>query len=499
MRLAPSRPPARFSRRLAVSVVALLALVAPAAVALKPVPLDWKHTVGDPSIVRTATDYVVIATGAKVNRALSKNGKVWKWHSSALGSLPGWARPAGGDIWAADMEKVGSQYVLYFSAPIRGRTGSSRCIGAATSASATGTFVPVAGPPLVCPSWFTTAPAQDRIIDKSVIDAYPSASAAAQQQRKLASAQCVSASTSASAAAASANSQAEAVARASASARAGAESQAAAAANAAAATATAPATATGTATATATSSATPPATATATATATAITSPGLTSVPSPVLPTWSSMPPAIPSCVLPPRAPKPATAAPVIGAIDPSFFLDTDGKPYLLYKTDGRPSSIRILALTADGLHPAPGAYSQELLNNAGVLENPVMIHQGSSYYLFNSYGDYARCSYATVWRSSSSLLSWRGAAQHPLLSRYRTHKLCGPGGADVLTQPGGPVMYFEAWTCKRSWRPCGRSFWSYSSTWQRQHPVRALYAVRLGFTSAGAPYVSRFLKGSKH
>ena len=75
MRLVPSRPHAgRFHRRLAVCVAVLLACAVPAAVAMRPVPLDWKHTVGDPSVIKTAKNYVVIATGAKVNRALSK----WK-------------------------------------------------------------------------------------------------------------------------------------------------------------------------------------------------------------------------------------------------------------------------------------------------------------------------------------------------------------------------------------------------------------------------------------
>lgn len=472
MRLVPSPPPTRrFSRRLLSIVAALLVLAAPAAVAMRPVPLDWKHTVGDPSVVKTTTDYVVIATGAKVDRALSKDGKVWKWKSSALPKLPTWAKPNGGDIWAADMEKVGSKYVLYFAAPVKGRTGSSRCIGAATSNSATGTFVPVPGPPLVCPSWFTASPAQDRVIDQSVIDAYPSASAAAQQQRKAARTQCNLASASAVAVASS---------------------------NAAAASAWAEAHPSSTPTPTDSPSGTPTGTPTGTVSPTVLPT-GASTPPSPTdMPSFGPTVPVIPPCTLPPLAPKPATPNNVIGAIDPSFFADANGAPYLLYKTDGRPSSIRILPLTADGLHPLAGAYSQELVNNAGVLENPVMVYRSGKYYLFNSYGDYARCSYSTVWRSSTSLTNWSGSTSHVLLNRAKTKGLCGPGGADVLTQPGKTLMYFEAWTCRRTWQPCGKGFWSYSSAWQRKHPVRALYAVRLGFNSDG-PFVRRFIRGSKH
>jgi beta-xylosidase len=188
----------------------------------------------------------------------------------------------------------------------------------------------------------------------------------------------------------------------------------------------------------------------------------------------------------------------VIGAIDPSLFIDTDGVPYLVYKTDGIPSSIRILQLTGDGLHPADEAVSQTLVTSTGVLENPVLLHRGSLYYLFNSYGDYARCSYATVWRASASLLDWSTSVSQPLLTRKSTHKLCGPGGADVIDSPTSVLMYFEAWTCKNTYKPCHRTFWAYNSRDARQHPKRALYAVKLGF-AAGAPYVKKYLKGSKH
>lgn len=437
MRLVPSRPPARrASRRLAVMVAVLLACAVPAAVAMRPVPLDWKHTVGDPSVVKTAKNYVVVATGARVNRGLSKNGKVWKWKSSALGALPTWANPSGGDVWAADLEKIGSQYVLYFSAPVRGKTVSSRCIGVATSHSAKGTFWPTGDAPLVCPTWFTAIPAQDRVLDQSAVDTYASQSAAA--AKKLTD--CLASISSSPSGSTSPSSS---------------------------------------------PSTSPSPSPSGTGSPTGSPSPTLPTVyPSPTCPTHTPKPPATPSNV--------------IGAIDPSFFLDTDKRPYLIYKTDGRPSSIRILPLSADGLHPAgPTTVSQELVDDAGVLENPVMVNHGGTYYLFDSYGDYARCSYATVWRSSTSLTNWSASPAHTLLTRKSTHKLCGPGGADVLVQPGKTTMYFEAWTCNRSYKPCGAHFWAYARKYIRKHPVRALYAVRLGFAN-GAPYVKKFLKGSK-
>ena len=57
---------------------------------------------------------------------------------------------------------------------------------------------------------------------------------------------------------------------------------------------------------------------------------------------------------------------PRAGVIDPSFFRDADGTPYLLYKTDRIPSTVRIVALSPTGQSVAPGATSLELVRSAG-------------------------------------------------------------------------------------------------------------------------------------
>lgn len=408
----------RFHRRLAIAIALVLAFMVPAAFAMKPIPLDWKHTVGDPSILKTAKKYVVVATGAKVNRALSKDGKVWKWKSSALATFPSWAKPNGGDIWAADIARVGSTYLLYFAAPVRGKTVSSRCIGVATAPRANAQFYPIPGPPLVCPTW-SKLRAEDQVADVVEPTTPPSPTPSG----------CLSP----------------------------------------------------TATPSASDSSSP----------SASSSPSDGASPSDGLPTVYPTP----DCGTPTPKP-PVTSSWVIGAIDPSLFVDTDGTPYLLYKTDGRPSSIRMLPLSADGLHAAPSAASRQLVQYSGVLENPVMIHRSGQYYLFNSQGDYARCSYMTVWRSAPTVEGLATAGAHRLLTRKNTKKLCGPGGADVLVQPNKVLMYFEAWTCKK-YQPCHKSFWFFSHKDAKKNPKRALYAVKLGFPG-GVPVVKKFLKGKK-
>ncbi|GAA1947310.1 hypothetical protein GCM10009798_02950 [Nocardioides panacihumi] len=165
---------------------------------------------------------------------------------------------------------------------------------------------------------------------------------------------------------------------------------------------------------------------------------------------------------------------PTIGAIDPSAFVD-HGRVFLLYKTDGRPSSIRLLRLRVNGLH-ARGR-SRPLLAARGVVENPVMVRHGRWLYLFMSAGDYSRCSYSTVWRRSRSILRWRGRPQRTLLARQGTG-LCGPGGADVVVDRSRVRLYFHAWACGGGVRPCADSL-------HAARRVRALYGARLRFSRA--------------
>jgi hypothetical protein len=169
---------------------------------------------------------------------------------------------------------------------------------------------------------------------------------------------------------------------------------------------------------------------------------------------------------------------PTIGAIDPSLFID-HGRVFLLYKTDGMPSSIRLLRLQANGLH-ARGR-SRGLLAARGVLENPVMVRRGRWLYLLMSEGDFSRCSYSTVWRRSRSIRRWRHRPQRTLLAR-RSTGLCGPGGADVVVDRRAVRLYFHAWTCRGTGRPCADPFHLSARELDRR-PVRLLYGARLRFT----------------
>ena len=138
------------------------------------------------------------------------------------------------------------------------------------------------------------------------------------------------------------------------------------------------------------------------------------------------------------------------GAIDPSGFTGSHGRRYLLFKTQGLPTSIRLLPLTRDGRHRARHAQDRMLLRSRHVVENPVLVQRGRDLVLFTSEGDFGSCDYRTTWRRSRNLLHLRRTAAHPLLRRANTG-VCGPGGADVVAD----VVYFHGWTCAHGRRPC--------------------------------------------
>ncbi len=184
------------------------------------------------------------------------------------------------------------------------------------------------------------------------------------------------------------------------------------------------------------------------------------------------------------------------GVIDPSYFLDPatgseqPGTPYLLYKTDGMPSSIRMLPLAPSGLRPAPDATSSELVRADWVMENPVLLKRGAFYHLFTSEDTWAKCSYRTIWRRSADLATWPVRPRRVLLSRATTDGLCGPGGADLLVVGDQPLMYFHGWVRDGTTTPPGPGFVA-GAHGPRAH--RVLYGVALRFTR-DVPGVARYL-----
>ena len=141
------------------------------------------------------------------------------------------------------------------------------------------------------------------------------------------------------------------------------------------------------------------------------------------------------------------------GVIDASYFKDTDGKHYLLYKIDGNsvgaatPMYLRELA--PDGLSFKAGSTAVELLRNApatwegGVVEAPWLIKRDDTYYLFYSGNVYDHRYRTGVARASrvGGPYTKRGA---PILAN--NSRWVGPGHGSVVTAGDDLYFVYHAW-----------------------------------------------------
>ncbi len=181
------------------------------------------------------------------------------------------------------------------------------------------------------------------------------------------------------------------------------------------------------------------------------------------------------------------------GVIDPSSYVAPDGRRFLLYRTQGKPSTIRMIRLNQTGT--GTFGQSRELIRDVGVLENPVMVRHGKWHYLITSRGDYDNCRYRTIWRRSLFRhKDWQGTRGHSLVNR-KNSGVCGPGGADYVeaTDAHANRLFFHGWVCKGTNLPCYQSYQGvqdYSDVGKR-----ALYAARVLWTKNG-PRLSAFVQG---
>jgi hypothetical protein len=181
------------------------------------------------------------------------------------------------------------------------------------------------------------------------------------------------------------------------------------------------------------------------------------------------------------------------GVIDPSAFTGNKGQRFLVYRTQGQPSSIRLVKLSQRGRRIQQGQTSMFLTSNKGIEENPVITRQGNKWVMFTSVGWFGRCGYRTYWRKSPSFKDWSRATPKLLLST--ANNLCGPGGADVVRRRDGSTqLYFHAWTCYRERYPCPPD-WNKDRP-QKRKGVRALYGVNITWSKAGRPYLAGWVDG---
>jgi len=141
------------------------------------------------------------------------------------------------------------------------------------------------------------------------------------------------------------------------------------------------------------------------------------------------------------------------GSIDPTPFVDADGTPYLVWKSqgsDGQPSTLWSQQLTAAGTALVPGVATALLAPSlgwqGGVIEGPSMVLTGGQYLLFYSANNWETANYAIgVARCSGPLGPCTETSSQPLLASQPAFS--GPGGPSVFTDAAGNLdLAFHAW-----------------------------------------------------
>ena len=140
------------------------------------------------------------------------------------------------------------------------------------------------------------------------------------------------------------------------------------------------------------------------------------------------------------------------GSIDPDSFLDTNGTPYLVWKSGG-PGSSKIWAqqLAPSGTAFSPGTNPTALLTpdqtwEAGTVEAPDLVVTGGHYFLFYSGNDWNSGDYAVGVASCTGPLGpCTDSSPNPILAS--SPGLAGPGGESVFADTSGNYwMAFHAW-----------------------------------------------------
>lgn len=107
----------------------------------------------DPFVLLDNGTYYAYATngsGKNIQLARSTDLVTWEVLSDAMPATPKWAKFGGSLIWAPEVMKIGSTYVMYYVA--RDKASDRQCVGVATANSPEGKFADKSDKALVCQS-----------------------------------------------------------------------------------------------------------------------------------------------------------------------------------------------------------------------------------------------------------------------------------------------------------------------------------------------------------
>jgi predicted GH43/DUF377 family glycosyl hydrolase len=154
------------------------------------------------------------------------------------------------------------------------------------------------------------------------------------------------------------------------------------------------------------------------------------------------------------------------GAIDPSPFVDANGRAYPLWKSEGHTGTPPMLwsqELSGDG-RALTGSPRQLLAPDRGyehgVIEAPSMVREGNTYFLLYSAATWTSSTYAVGYATCAGPT---GPCTKPGDNRVLSSgaRLAGPGGAEVFRDRGGGLhVGFHAYSNPNVGYPNNRYFY---------------------------------------
>lgn len=135
------------------------------------------------------------------------------------------------------------------------------------------------------------------------------------------------------------------------------------------------------------------------------------------------------------------------GSIDASPFLDADGRPWLLWKSES-PAAVWSQRLSDDGLsltgEPAELVAADQPWEGS-VVEGPSMVEVDGAYHLFYSGNDWNSAAYAVGWAACETPGGPCRKGGGPVLASGGG--LAGPGGQELFRDDDGRLrMAYHAW-----------------------------------------------------
>ena len=152
------------------------------------------------------------------------------------------------------------------------------------------------------------------------------------------------------------------------------------------------------------------------------------------------------------------SAGPIVcdagGSIDPSPFVDSDGRAFLLWKSEGfppgGPTMLWSQELTADG-RAVQGSPRQLLAADRsferGIVEAPSLFRDNGQYFLIYAAANWTSQTYSIAFATCAGP---SGPCTKPANNRVlgSGSKLAGPGGAEAFRDANGSLMVaFHAFT----------------------------------------------------